>query len=93
MASWKPGIWGRAFPQISAAGGGEEEAWATGQTQSLKEGPVLELREAGVGPPHGRLPGTPGTTAQMQGGWREVKGELSRGLVGRDPPSPTLPDP
>lgn len=37
-------------------------------------------------------PRTPGTTAQRQGGWREVKGALRLGLAGRDPASPTLPD-
>lgn len=78
--SWKPG--GVHFPKSAQLGGGKEEAWATGQTQSLKEGPALEPREAGVGPPQRRLPGTPGTTAQMQGVWREVRGQLSLGLAG-----------
>ena len=43
--------------------------------ESQEEGPLLELRQAGAGLPQRRFLWTPETTAQTQGGWREVRGE------------------
>ena len=58
--------------------------------EGLEEEPLLELREAWLGPPQRQLLGTPGTTAETQGSSREVRGDLGLGLAVRPSATPPL---
>lgn len=59
--------------------------------EGLEEEPLLELREAWLGPPQRQLLGTPGTTVETQGSSREVRGDLGLGLGLAVRPSTTPP--